>query len=142
MKSVRTLITVCLLFTAVTLFAQTENHRLMTVKVPFSFSVQDHSLPAGEYNIFTVLPERAIRITSTDGRYSAIVNTLPNYASSPSENSRLIFHRYGDEYFLAEVWTAGPDVGRNPMLSKRAMDLANNGSSRQTWTVLAEANHR
>jgi hypothetical protein len=142
MKSVRTLITICLLFTAATLFAQTENHQLMRVKIPFSFSVQDRSLPAGEYNIFTVLPERAIRITSTDGRYSAIVNTLPNYASSPSENSRLIFHRYGDEYFLAEVWTAGQDVGRNPMLSKPAMDLASNGSSHQTWTVLAEANRR
>jgi hypothetical protein len=62
--------------------------------------VQDHFLPAGEYNIFTVLPERAIRIASTDGRYSAIVNTLPNYAGSPAENSRLIFHRNGDEYFL------------------------------------------
>lgn len=107
-------------FPAATLFAQTENHQLMTVKVPFSFSVQDHSLPAGEYNIFTVLPERAIRITSTDGRYSAIVNTLPNYARSVSESSRLAFHRYGDEYLLAEVWIAGQDVGRNPMLSKPA----------------------
>jgi hypothetical protein len=70
------------------------------------------------------------------------VNTLPNYASSPSENSRLIFHRYGDEYFLAQVWTAGRDVGRNPILSKRASERASNGSSRQTWTVLAEANRR
>jgi hypothetical protein len=142
MKSARTLITICLLFTAATLFAQTENHQLMTVKVPFSFSVQDHSLPAGEYNIFTVLPERAIRITSTDGRHSAIVNTLPNYANSVSESSRLIFHRYGDEYFLAQVWTLGQTVGRNPISSQRAMDLASNGSSRQTWTVLAEANRR
>jgi hypothetical protein len=33
----------------------------MTVKVFFSFSAQDHSLPAAEYNIFTVLPEQAIR---------------------------------------------------------------------------------
>jgi hypothetical protein len=142
MKSVRTLITICLMLTAVTLFAQTENHQLMTVKVPFSFSVQDHSLPAGEYNIFTVLPERAIRITSSDGRYSAIVHTLPKYATSPSGNSRLIFHRYGDECFLAEVWTAGQDVGRNPTLSKRAMDRASNGPPRQTWTVLAEVSHR
>jgi hypothetical protein len=142
MKSVRTLITICLLFTAVTLFAQTENHRLMTVKVPFRFSVQDHSLPADEYIIFTVLPERAIRITSADGRYSAIVNTLPNYASSPAETSRLVFHRYGDEYFLAQVWTAGQDVGRNPTLSKRAMERASSGSPLQTWTVLAEASRR
>lgn len=140
MKSVRTLITICLLLTAVTLFAQTENHQLMTVKVPFSFSVQDHSLPAGEYNIFTVLPERAIRITSIDGRYSVVVNTLPNYTSSVSESSRVIFHRYGDEYFLAQVWTLGQTVGRNPMLGKRASERASSGSPPQTWTVLAEAN--
>lgn len=138
MKSVRTLITICLLLTAATLFAQTENHQLMMVKIPVSFWIQDQFLPADEYNIFTVLPERAIRIASTDGRYSAVVNTLPNYASSPAENSRLIFHRYGDEYFLAQVWTLGQTVGRNPMLSKRAMERASSGSPLQTWTVLAE----
>ena len=32
MKSIRILIAICLMFTAVNLFAQTENHRLMTVK--------------------------------------------------------------------------------------------------------------
>ena len=138
MKSVRTLITICLLLTAATLFAQTENHQLLTVKIPVSFWIQDQFLPADEYNIFTVLPERAIRITSTDGRYSAVVNTLPNYASSPAENSRLIFHRYEDEYFLAQVWTLGQTVGRNPMLSKRAIERASSGSPLQTWTVLAE----
>jgi len=142
MKTVRTLITICLVFTAVTLFAQTENRRLMTGKIPFSFWVQDHFLPAGEYSIYTVLPERMIRITSTDGRRSAIVTTVPSYSSSVSEKSRLIFHRYGDEYFLALVWTGGQTVGRNPISSKRAMDRANNGSPLQTWTVLAEANHR
>jgi hypothetical protein len=103
----------------------------MTVKVPFSFSVQGRSLPSGEYTIFTVLPERMIRITSCDGRYSALVNTLPNYASSPSENSRLIFQRYGNDYFLAQVWTLGQTVGRNPMLSQRAMERARSGSPLQ-----------
>ena len=141
MKSVCTLITICSLLTAATLFAQTENNQLMKVKIPVSFWIQDQFLPADEYNIFTVLPERAIRITSTDGRYSTVVNTLPNYASSVSESSRLIFHRYGDEYFLAQVWTLGQTVGRNPMSSKRAMERASSGSPLQTWTVLAEISH-
>ena len=84
MKSARTLITICLLFTAATLFAQTESQRLMKVNVPFAFAVEDHSLPAGEYLVLTVTPERSIRIVSADGKHSAIVNTLPNYAKSPS----------------------------------------------------------
>src|SRR5215472_6289606 len=122
MKSARTLITICLLLTAVTLFAQTTpTQQLMKVNVPFGFGVEGHSLPAGEYTVFTVTPERSIRIASTDGKHSAIVNTLPNYAGSPSESSRLVFRRYGDEYFLAQVWTAGQNVARNPLSTKRAM---------------------
>ena len=145
MKSLRSQITICLLFTAaaITLSGQmTPSQRLMKVNVPFAFSVEDHSLPAGEYLVLTVTPERSIRITSTDGKHSAIVNTLPNYASSPSENSRLVFHRYGNEYFLAQVWTVGQNVARNPLSSKKAMESASTGEKPQTFTVVALADHR
>src|SRR5215469_595980 len=99
MKSLRSQITICLLFTAaaITLSAQTTpSQRLMKVNVPFAFSVETHSLPEGEYLVVTVTPERSIRIASTDGKHSAVVNTLPSYASVPSQNSRLVFHRYGN----------------------------------------------
>jgi hypothetical protein len=140
MKSARTLITIALLFTAATLFAQTTpSQRLMTVNVPFAFAVEDHSLPAGEYLVFTVTPERSIRIVSADGKHSAIVNTLPNYAKSPSETSRLVFHKYGNEYFLAQVWTSGQNVARNPLSSKRAMEIASSGGVPETKTIIALA---
>ena len=143
MKSARTLITIALLFTAVGLFAQTTpSQRLMTVNIPFAFGVEGHSLPAGEYLVLTVTPERSIRIASADGKHSAVVNTLPNYASAPSENSRLVFHKYGDEYFLAQVWAAGQNVARNPLSSKRAMEIASSGGKPQTFTILALADHR
>ena len=143
MKSARTLITIALLFTAVSLFAQTTpSQRLMTINVPFSFAAGDQSLPAGEYLVLTVTPERSIRIVSSDGKHSAVVTTLPNYASSPSENSRLVFHRYGDEYFLTQVWTAGQNVARNPLSTKRAMEIASSGGKPQTFTVLALSDHR
>ena len=143
MKSARTLITIALLFTAVSLFAQTTpSQRLMTVKIPFAFAVEDRSLPEGEYTVFTVTPERSIRIASTDGKHSAVVNTLPNYASSPSENSRLVFHRYGDDYYLVQVWTVGQNLARNPLSTKRAMEIASSGSTPQTFTILALSDHR
>ena len=144
MKSARTLITICLLFTAAAaLFAQTtSSQQLMKVTIPFAFAVEDHSLPAGEYLIFTVTPERSIRIASIDGKHSVIVNDLPNYANEPSDNSRLVFHRYGNEYFLAQVWTAGQNVARNPLSSKRAMEIASSGGTQETFTVLALADHR
>ena len=143
MKTARTLITTCLLFTAASVFGQMRSsQQLMKVNIPFAFGVQDQSLPAGQYLVFTVTPERSIRIVSANGKHSAIVNTLPNYAKEPSSNSRLVFHRYGNEYFLAEVWTAGQDVARNPLSSKKAMESASNGERPETFTVVALADSR
>ena len=143
MKSSLILITVCLWFTVAAVFAQTTpSQQLMKVNIPFAFGVEDQSLPAGQYLVFTVTPERSIRIVSADGKHSAIVNTLPNYAKEPSSNSRLVFHSYGNEYFLAEVWTAGQDVARNPLSSRKAMESASNGERPETFTVVALADSR
>jgi len=53
-----------------------------------------------------------------------------------------VFHRYGNEYFLTQVWTAGQNVARNPLSSKRAMEIAGSGDRPQTFTILALADHR
>ena len=142
MKTGRTLITICLLLTAAGFAQMRSSQQLMKVNIPFAFGVQDQSLPAGQYLVVTVTPERSIRIVSSDGKRSAIVNTLPNYAKEPSSNSRLVFHRYGNEYFLAEVWTAGQDVARNPLSSKKAMESASNGERPEAFTVVALAGSR
>ncbi len=140
MKNIRSLIAVSLLFAATTaVFAQMENRPLMKVDIPFSFAADNHTLPAGEYYVLSVTPERAIRLTSTDGKHTLTVNDLPNYTGSPSPNSRLVFHRYGDEYFLVQVWTKGDNVARNPMVSPRAMELARAGSHPEDMIVLAYA---
>jgi hypothetical protein len=136
MKSVRTLISICLCLSGAILFAQTENQLLMKVNIPFAFATGDHSLPAGQYFVYTVAPERSIRITSVDGKRAAIVNTLPNPAGAPSENSRLVFHKYGDEYFLTQVWTANENVVRTPLTAKKEMELARGGSYERS-TILA-----
>ena len=142
MKTARTLITICLLLTAAVFAQMTSSQQLMKVNIPFAFGVQDQSLPAGQYLVLTVTPERSIRLTSADGKHSAIVNTLPNYAKEPSANSRLVFHRYGNEYFLAQVWTAGQNVARNPLSSKKAMEIASSGGKPETLTVIALADRR
>jgi hypothetical protein len=142
MTSARTLITICLMLSAATLFAQlTPSERLMKVNVPFAFGVEDRSLPPGEYTVFTVTPERSIRLVSADGKHSVVINTLPNYANEPSTNSRLVFHKYGSEYFLAQVWTAGQNVARNPLSSKKSMEIASSGALPRTTTIIALAGH-
>ena len=121
MKSARNLIAICLLFTAVTLFAQTEQQWLMKVHIPYNFTVADQAMPAGIYNIYTVTTQGMVRITNVDGKHSAIVTTLANYVSTAASASHLVFDQYGDEYFLAQIWSGGEDVSRNPKPSKRAV---------------------
>ena len=142
MKSARNLITICLLFTAVTLFAQTEQQWLMKVHIPYTFTVADQIMPAGIYNIYTVTTQGMVRITNVDGKHSAIVNTLANYVSTAASASHLVFDQYGDEYFLAQIWSGGEDVSRNPKPSKRAAQLAQSGAAMQATLLRAATSGR
>ena len=59
----------------------------MKVNIPFAFSVENHALTDGEYLVFTVSQGWILVIVSTDGKHSAIVNTLPDYGRSPSRTA-------------------------------------------------------
>ena len=142
MKRVRILITIYVLLTAATVFAQSESHWLMKVHIPFSFTVADQTLPAGIYNIYTVTQSRGVRITNVDGKHTTIVGTVFNYAKSASPAARLVFNQYGSEYFLAQIWSAGEDLSRNPPPGKKAAELAKAGAVIQTSTVMALGNSR
>ena len=91
----------------------------MKAQVPFDFHVGNTVVPAGEYTIRTLnADEAALRIS--DGRHSASINT--NTAQGRAGGARLVFRRYGDQYFLAAVWGAG-EAGRALPVSKRERSL-------------------
>lgn len=141
MKNIRTLITLCLFLAATHAFAQLESKPLIKVKVPFQFTVANHTFPAGEYLISTVQPERTIQIAG-NGAKASIQAVSPFYAAHPSENSRLVFHRYGDAYFLEEVWSAGQDVARTLPQSKHELEMAKAGVTPQIATVQGASSGR
>ena len=89
--------------------SQSPAPRLMRAHIPFAFNVGNKQLPAGEYNVTVLNPssdQKVLQIRSTDGRISAIVNTLGMKSKSP-EKSKLAFHRYGDTYFFAQAQVSG-----------------------------------
>jgi hypothetical protein len=139
MKNVCIVTTVCLLLTAAA-FAQSDSQWLMKVHIPFSFAVADQSMPPGVYNIYTVTPQRLIRITNTDGKHTAMVNTALNYAKSSSPDTHLVFEQHGSDHFLTQIWFAGDNLSRNLAPSKKAMELARGGGVPQTATVIALGN--
>jgi hypothetical protein len=98
----------------------------MKANVPFDFIVNGSSLPAGEYTIqsFGAIDGKTLRLGNVGSRQGALVNTVGMDAAKASGQTKLIFHRYGDRYFLAQVWIAGSDHGQALPVSHRESELA------------------
>jgi hypothetical protein len=87
--------------------------------IPFDFLVADKKLPAGEYLIGRALDsgDSVLLIRSVEGRVNALRLTSPIETVAP-KNARtaaeatVVFHRYGDQSFLSEVWPPGATEGR------------------------------
>lgn len=142
MKAIRILVSFFFFAAATSLFAQTDIRPLMKVNVPFQFSVGERSLPAGEYVISSLQPERTIRISSAHGKDSAILAVLPLYKARVSEKTTLTFNHYRGAYFLAEVETAGQSVARTLPRGKLEMEIAKKDSAPESTIVLAELTGR
>jgi hypothetical protein len=64
-------------------------------------------------------------IKSADGRASRIVLALaPVQAGRVQERARLVFNRYGSQYFLSQVWTAADNMGVELLKSRSERTLA------------------
>jgi len=76
---------------------------LFRVDVPFAFMAAGMHLPAGAYVVSHVDPY-LILIEEQNGKARAMVHVqVENYNSSTP--TKLVFNKYGDQYFLAQVWT-------------------------------------
>jgi hypothetical protein len=102
-------------------FAQNDE---MRVNVPFAFHNGSQRMPAGVYKVKI---ESAHLILLQGSSKSGYVNTNPE-VGRPSAKGKLIFQRYGDQYFLREVWAAGSETGEKCTKSKleREAQIAQN----------------
>jgi hypothetical protein len=97
----------------------------MVVNIPFDFVAGNTQMPAGEYSVKTSGPTKSLLVISRDdSTASAFINTNAAVASEPKSESKLIFNRYGDRYFLSQVWTAGNACGRQLLKSDREKEMA------------------
>lgn len=88
--------------------------------IPFDFNIGGETLPAGTYTIGRLSSGAAetLLIRNRAGEARAIQFTSPVQARVAPAQAKLIFHRYGSSYFLAEVWTDGEDTGRRLLKSR------------------------
>jgi len=93
--------------------------------IPFDFTIGEKTLPAGKYTLQRISPNGTdtLLIRSEDGKAGAIGLTNAVRASTSPTQTKLIFHRYGNSYFLSEVWTDGDDIGRRLLQSRSEREL-------------------
>ena len=102
----------------------------VTAKVPFTFAVNKKVLPPGPYSISST-GNTALMIT---GPTKGALTVSQRLESAGTDTPKLVFHRYGSEYILREVWT-GAGVGRLLPEPRRERELAatSNGSSTASY---------
>ena len=129
---------VVLSMATVVVSARAQANSPLLANIPFQFVVEDKSLPAGEYRIERMLSgnPKVLLIRSTDGRAHRTVMTMEVLANDWQAESKLIFNRYGNKYFLSQIWTAGSKSGRELPKSQRETELAGKQAKREV-AVLA-----
>jgi hypothetical protein len=90
-------------------------------KIPFNFTAVGVTLAAGEYSIQHDGGKQFETLRSHAG--SGIF--LPAGPEMTGKGGRLVFHKYGDKYFLAQVWDLDGQ-GRNMPVSKEERQLSRN----------------
>ena len=131
-----TMLTLLLAVSTISVSAQSERSKI--TNIPFDFMVGEKTLPAGEY---TVAPNRSDSLNvwlvqSRDGHFNALFTTGSVRASETQEKTKFVFHKYGDQYFLSQIWTIGGNSGRELTMPRLEREVAKN-STRQT-IVLAK----
>lgn len=111
MKQTKMLVVIAmaLLFSLPMLHAQSISHTVRA-NVPFQFTVAGRTLGPGEY-LITTDREKVVTFKGIDNEEFTVA--LSNAINSLDPVSpKLVFHRNGDSYSLAQVWMGYSDVGR------------------------------
>lgn len=93
--------------------AQTSCPAILRVDIPFAFSVGNQTLPAGSYRVSCVnaaSDQRILQLRDISGRTSVLVRTS-SVIGKTQDNAKLVFNRYGDQYFFAQAWLPVDNYG-------------------------------
>jgi hypothetical protein len=110
----------------VTAVVANSQSRLARADVPWEFNANNTTLPAGHYNIGEFATgSGVVKISNTQEAKNVFAMTLPLSRKGNSEKGKLVFHRYGNRYFLAEIWVAGEREGQKLRKSKEEKAIEN-----------------
>jgi hypothetical protein len=85
-------------------------HPKITAGVPFEFIANGKMMPAGECTI-KVQGDGPKILWITSGNETLVAIPHATQSQNVSKDTVLVFHRYGDRYFLASIFSRGEKFG-------------------------------
>ena len=111
-------IAICALASLVAAGSAVAQGHAVKATVPFDFAVGNSRLPAGTYTITTVdsPSSTGLAIRSDSGKVTVLINAYAD--GKQSKNSKLVFDKYGDQYFMREILCSNADMNVELPVSK------------------------
>jgi hypothetical protein len=101
------------------------DRQAVKANIPFDFIAGSASMPAGEYRV-TVVSDLGTLSVIGGSADMTLVNSHAVQANAAAATTKLIFRRYGDQYFLYRIWVQGEDRGRELPQTRLEKELAGN----------------
>lgn len=119
-QTLKKLIMLSVLGVLTTVSAHAQSGKQFTATIPFNFYVAGKTLPAGQYQVGRSTEDsEGLALRGTDGRAGVFVLTRGIQTAEVQQQSKLVFRRYGDQYFLGEVWLSARSNGRELPTSRK-----------------------
>lgn len=102
-----------------TIQAQTINQ--FTADIPFDFQVGGERFSAGKYTVRCLNPSsdvKVLQLRKTDGETSVMLHTNA-IVGKTNNKARLVFSRYGNQYFFSQAWLASESLGMQAVKSRQ-----------------------
>jgi len=92
----------------------------VAAQIPFDFIVADKTLRSGRYEVARATTGgEAMAIRSADKTEAIRLASPVQAKDGQTQDAKLVFHRYGETYFLSQVWPGGTSQGRQLAKSKQ-----------------------
>ncbi len=110
----------------------------LTANIPFEFMAGTATMPAGQYEVTFGYAPSAVSIGTADHHNMIALLVNPVAGGNLNAPAKMVFHRYGDRYFLAQVWTREARGVQLPK-TKAEKDFIKSASAHTVETVAASA---
>ena len=109
--------------------------------IPFDFSVGNTTLKAGSYSV-EQLQSGILALSSSDNKGDQFAMTFPSDSDQQSQESHLVFIRYGSEVFLKRAFISGNENSYDLPESSREREIIKNQASGAELSLLIQPTRR